>query len=105
MVCIFSTVIRSYHSRKQLGSSRSGQKHHVMLLRVGLKLLLLLVCNVLSWLPFLIVSILLVCGIGVHENVLQWVAVLGLPICVCTDPILYNLASLKAYVNKKYGKS
>ena len=74
-----------------------------MLLHVGLKLISLLICNVLSWLPFLIVSILLVSDVTVHENILQWVAVLGLPICACTDPILYNLASFKTYMSKRYG--
>ena len=83
----------------------SGQRvksQDMMLIHVGLRLMLLLICNVLSWIPFLITSILLVNGIAIHENVLQWVAVLGLRICACTDPILYNLASLRAYIKRKF---
>ena len=70
------------------------------LLKVSLKLALLLLCNMLTWLPFMIVSILLQAGVNVHENVQQWVVVLGLPLSASTDPILYNLAYLKTYLHR-----
>ena len=96
---MFVIVRRCY----QLLVRASGQsaKSQTRLVRTGLMILLLLVCNVLTWLPLLTVSALLLCGTDVHENALQWVAVLGLPICACTDPILYNLASLRTYMSKR----
>ena len=83
----------------------SGQKHakfyNARLQRTCFKLSMLFICNILTWLPFHIVSILLLTGISVHENVLQWVIVLGIPLCATTDPVLYNMATLKSYLNKK----
>jgi len=83
----------------------SGQKvkaREGRILKIGLKLMLLVFCNVLTWLPILVVSTLLLQGTtDVHEAVLQWVAVLGLPICACVNPVLYNLASFKLYICKK----
>ena len=99
MLCLFYYIRRSYR-RVVRSSGQHAKSHNVRLMRTGLKLLLLLVCNVLTWFPFLIVSILLLSGISVHENVLQWVVVLGIPICSCADPILYNLASFKALFSK-----
>ena len=94
MACIFHTVAKSNRSIREVDGDTVSSLD-VLLARVGLRLLLLLVCNVLSWLPFLIVSALLVSGISVHENILQWVAVLVLPICACSDPTLYNISSIK----------
>ena len=96
MSCIFHKVIKS----NKLVAQTSGQhvkSQNVRLIRIGVKLLVLLVCNVLTWVPFLTVSVMLLCGLNVHENALQWVAVLGVPICACTDPVLYTLASVKAH--------
>ena len=97
MSCIFYKVIQS----SKLVAQTSGQhakSHNVRLIRIGVKLLVLLVCNVLTWVPLLTVSVMLLCGLNGHENALQWVAVLGVPICACTDPVLYTLASLKAHL-------
>ena len=99
MLCLFYYIRRSCH-RVVRSSGQHAKSHNVRLIRTGLKLLLLLVCNVLTWFHFLIVSILLLNRISVHENVLQRVVVLGIPICSCADPILYNLASFKALFNK-----
>ena len=100
MLSLFHCVIKSYHSVLQ-SSSDHAKSQHVRLIRIGLRLLLLLASNILTWLPVLIVSILLLRGTVVHENVLQWIIVLSIPICSCADPFLYNLASLKAHLNKK----
>ena len=69
--------------------------------RACFKLSLLLVCSVFTWLPFLIVSVLLLSGISVHDSVLQWVIVLGIPLCSSSDPILYNMATFKSYIQEK----
>ena len=103
MACIFHTVIKS----SKLVAKSSGhhaKSHSLRLFHTGLRLLILLVCNVFTWLPFLTVSIMLLCGVSVHESVLQWVVVLSIPICACTDPVLYNLVSLKVHLKKMFMK-
>ena len=100
MFGIMRVAAKSSQALKEI----SGQKHvkfyDARLQRTCFKLSMLFICNVLTWLPFLIVSILLLSGISVHERVLQWVIVLGIPLCATTDPILYNMATLKSYLNK-----
>ena len=100
MSCMFHIILRSYCSVMRT-SGRRVKSQELRLIHTGFKLLLLLACNVLTWLPFLTVSILLLREIPVHENVLQWVVVLCIPVCASTDPILYNLTSLKAQMKKK----
>ena len=100
MIGIFCIVFKSYHSVIKL-SGQSAKSQRGRLISIGLKLLLLISCNILTWLPFLTISLLLLTGVSVHENVFQWVVVLGLPICASTDPILYTLASLKSQIKKK----
>ena len=100
MIIIFYVVVKSYHSVIRTSGVRV-RSLETRLIHIGFKILLLLACNVFTWLPFLIVSVLLLIGIPVHENVLQWVVVVGVPICASTDPILYNLASIKSQIKKK----
>ena len=103
MSCIFHKVIQSNKSVVQT-SGQQANSQNVRLIRIGVKLLVLLVCNVLTWIPLLTVSVMLLCGINVHENALQWVAVLGVPICACTDPVFYTLASVRV-VGKRINHS
>ena len=100
MSCMFYIILKSYCSVKRT-SGRRLRSQELRLIHIGFKLLLLLACNVLTWLPFLTVSVLLLREIPAHENVLQWVVVLCIPICASTDPILYNLAHLKSQMKKK----
>ena len=97
MAFLFHKVIKSYQLLVRT-SGKHAKSHNMRLIHTGLRMLLLLVCNVFTWIPFLTVSIMLLCGLSVHENVLQWVVVIGIPICACADPILYNLASLRAHL-------
>ena len=99
------SIIRILTTSHLAITAASGQQNvkfqKSRLRRACLKLFMMLVCNAFTWLPFLIVSILLLCGIGIHESVLQWVIVLGIPLCATTDRILYNMATVKSYFNKK----
>ena len=99
---IFLVVKNSFDTLMKIGSciNKLHSTHNARLSKVALKLALLLLCKILTWLPFMIVSILLQAGQNVHENVQQWVVVLGLPLCATTDPILYNLANLKTYLHR-----
>ena len=101
MGCIFF-VKKSLNTLMKIGAriNKLHSNHNAKLRKVAFKLALLLLCNVLTWLPFMIVSILLQAGVNVHENVQQWVVVLGLPLSASTDPILYNLANLKTYLHR-----
>ena len=97
MLDIFRTVTKYNRTVEKLSNPKLQEK---LIRQVGFRLLLLVVCNVLTWVPFLLVSILMVSNVAVHESVLQWVVVLCLPLCASTDPVLYNLATIKAYINK-----
>ena len=96
---IFHISVKSYHSVIKTGG-KQAKSQKMRLTYIGFKLLLMLSCNVLTWLPILTVSIILLVGIPVHEGILQWVVVLCLPVSAITDPILYGLPSIKAYINK-----
>ena len=105
MLSIYHVVKKSYDAIGKVGnrhynSHNSRDNHNSRLINIAMRLLLLLMCNLLTWVPFMIVSVLLLGGSSVHENVQQWVVVLGLPLCASTDPILYNLAALKTYLSK-----
>jgi hypothetical protein len=100
MVYIFHAVAKSTRAVRQAGDT-ANKAHSLRLIKLGRRLLLLLTCNVLSWLPFLCVSILLLLGVPVHEYVVQWIAILGVPICACTDPFLYSIAPLKACIKER----
>ena len=100
MFGIMRIVAKSGHAIREVSGKKNEKFQQARLRRAFFKLSLLLVCNVFTWLPFLIVSVLLLSGIVVHENVLQWVIVLGIPLCATTDPILYNMARLKSFLEK-----
>ena len=99
MARIFHISVKSYRSVIKTGGQQI-KAWKMRLIHIGFKLKLLLSCNVLTWIPILTVSTLLLVGIPVHEAILQWVVVLCLSICAITDPILYNLPLIKAYINR-----
>ena len=99
MARLFHISVKSYHSVIKTGGKQIKSRK-MRLIHIGFKLALLLSCNVLTWIPILTVSTLLLVRIPVHEAILQWVVVLCLPICAITDPILYNLPLIKAYINR-----
>ena len=101
MLSIIRIVITSNHVIIASSGQQNVKFQKSRLRRACSKLFMMLVCNVFTWLPFLIVSILLLCGIGIYESVLQWVIVLGIPLCATTDRILYNMATVKSYFDKK----
>ena len=98
---IAHVVAKSNLSIKKAGGQLNVKAHERRFHRACFKLSLVLVCNVFTWLPFLIVSILLLSGASVHDSVLQRVIVLGIPLCSSSDPILYNMATLKSYIDRK----
>ena len=99
MANIFRICFKSYRSIQKVGGQQD-KSHKIRLIYIGFKLLLLLSSNVLTWIPILTISTLLLVGIDVHEITLQWVIVLCFPVCALTDPVLYNLPIIKAYINK-----
>ena len=99
MANIFYISVKSYCSVIKI-RGQHVKSRKMRLIHTGFKLLLLLSCNVLTWMPILTVSTVLLVGIPVHEAILQWVVVLCLPICAITDPTLYNLPSIKACMNR-----
>ena len=101
MFGIMRVAAKSSQALKELFGQKYAKFYNTRLRRTCFKLSMLFICNVLTWLPFLIVSISLLSGIRVHENVLQWVIVLGISLCSTADPILYNIAALKSYLIKK----
>ena len=73
MFCIMHVIAKSSRSVGKASGQQNVKFQEVRLRYACIKLSMLLVCNVITWLPFLIVSILLLSGIVVHENVLQLV--------------------------------
>jgi hypothetical protein len=100
MVYIFFVIVRSSRSVKQSGGSQSNSRR-TPLVNVGWRLFLILMCNIFSWLPFLVVSSLLIAGEKMHDYIIQWFVILGVPICALTDPFMYNMATLRTYINRK----
>ena len=98
---IARVVAKSNLAIKEAGGQLNVKAYKRRFHRACFKLSLVLVCSVFTWLPFLIVSILLLSGVSVHDSVIQWVIVLGIPLCSSSDPILYNMATLKSYINRK----
>jgi hypothetical protein len=100
MAYVFTVVAKSARSVMQVGGDQNKARNSNLMI-VGRRLILLLVCNVLSWFPFLMVSALLLAGIRVHDYVVQWIVILGVPISALTDPFLYSIASMKVYIKNK----
>ena len=98
MANMFSISVKSYRSVINIGGQHNKSRK-MRLIHIGFRLLLLASCNVLTWIPVLTVSTFLLVGLHVPDIILQWVVVLGLPICSITNPILYNLPAIKAYIN------
>ena len=104
IVGILYIVTRSHWSVKKV-NGQAMEDRNAKIIHLGFRLLLLFVCNVVSWIPFLTVSVILVFELTVHVSVLQWVVVVAVPICACADPVLYNLSILKQYVHRRVKKS
>ena len=102
ILAIVHAIRKSNVAIRKASGQHNVKLHEIRFRSACLKLSLLLVCNVFTWLPFLIVSILLLSGISVHDRVVQWVIVLGIPLCSSSDPILYNIATLQSYTKKRW---
>lgn len=104
IVGILYIVTKSHWSVRKVNGQRM-EARNVKIIHLGFRLLLLFICNVVSWIPFLTVSMLLVFELTVHVSVLQWVVVVAVPICACADPVLYNLSIMKQYINRRVKNS
>ena len=103
MVGILQVYLKSQKSLDKITSAK--KRSNTKSIQVSIKILLVVTCNFLSWLPVLTVSLCLLLGVKVHEVVIQWVVILSLPISAVTDPILYNIAVFQYFKDKlKYLK-
>jgi hypothetical protein len=101
MVYMYIVIIRSGQTVKRVAGGRGSKSRNTMLVKIGRRLFLILICNIISWLPFLVVSCLLLAGVRMHDYIVHWVTILGVPICALTDPFLYNICPLRSYINRK----
>ena len=81
-----------YQSHKDVNylASQTGVVNNSRVLQLGIRLLLLIMCNVVCWIPILTVSCLLLLDIAMHEDVMIWLAILIIPISSTANPFLYN---------------
>ena len=88
---LFYLVKRSIHSIKGFSRDAKVTRSKKTVIRLGGRLLLLLMCNAICWVPTLVISLLLLGQTEVHEVTSQWMALLLIPFAAFADPVLYNL--------------
>ena len=98
MLGLLSIISASSKSVQEMISSRSDitQKKTA---RAERRVVMLLVCNAICWLPLLTMYVLMLIGIQIHENVLVWFTIVLLPICATTDLLLYNIGKFRKRKN------
>ena len=94
IAAVFHIITKSIKSVKKIGANRSGSNGN-QVAKIGIRLLLLLLCNLLSWIPLMVISTVLLSGVNVREVLLQWMITLLLPISSSTNPVLYSQAAFK----------
>ena len=92
---LFSAVIKSAQSLHKLGAHVKGGGKITNAVKVGSRMVVLLGTNAACWIPILIVSSLMLADVEIHEQVLQWMVILVIPLGATLDPILYNLQLFK----------
>ena len=96
-VCAMLMFMKVYNSNKFLKST-AGTGSAVAqsrIRKVGVRLMLLLFVNLLYWIPIITTAGILLTNIGVHDDVLSWLAAFIIPISATADPFLYNIHMFK----------
>ena len=102
-VGLFNVVMKSARSLHRLRAhtkTSCGKKFKSKTVKVGSRLVVLLGCNAVCWIPVLIVSSLALAGVQIHEQVLQLMVILVIPLGAMLDPLLYNSHLFKNYLTK-----
>ena len=94
LICTCLKVIYSHRNQMR----RRNSPEQIFNMMRGTRVLVLLVCNTICWLPFLSIYLITQIGISLHKDVIEWLTILMLPICASTDPVLYNIGSIYNFV-------
>ena len=97
-ICALVILIKTYQSQKNIQSADS--KGLSRMHRLFKKLMLLLFCNMLCWIPILTIACILLTEGNVHEDVFAWMTIIIIPISATTDPFLYNIHLFRREKNK-----
>ena len=90
LVGLFNTVMKSSLSLTKLqGNMRN--KAQARIVKTGLKLVVLLMCNAICWVPILVESTLILVDVKISEQILQWMVILVIPFSATFYPVLYNM--------------
>ncbi len=81
--------------REKVQSMGSSNIKGNMLSRMSIKITLIIVTNVICWVPTVIVSILSAGGIDIHPSLTVATAIIFMPINSLINPILYNINEWK----------
>ena len=92
-VGLFNAVMKSaqsLHNFRAHAETSRGKKLNSKTVKVGSRMVVLLGCNAVCWIPVLIVSSLVLAGVQIQEQLLQWMVILVIPLGATLDPLLYN---------------
>ena len=78
----------------------SRKATHWKIITVGSRLVVLMTCNAVCWVP-IVISILMLFDIELHEVILQWMMILVIPLGATLDPLMYNFQLFKDAFHRK----
>ena len=89
-VCSISILIIFKSSNRSVAQMSAKSPTSRIIVKLATKISLLIFCNALCWIPILTVATLLLLDVSVNENVINWIAILVIPISSTTNPVLYS---------------
>ena len=92
---LFQVVVKSSQSIRMLGETVSGQTSNTKIMKIRYHLVVLVVCHSICWIPILVVCMLTLFDLDVHQQVLQWLVVLVMPLGALLNPVLHNFHLFK----------
>ena len=93
--CTLGLYFLTVHSTRNVPQLSKRSYHDAKNQKLLIRILLLVLCNIICWIPILLICILLLFDIAIHENIINWMVVLIIPISSTTNPFLYNIHIIK----------
>ncbi len=89
-ICSASILIISSSSNRKCQQMSANSPTNRIIVKLAKKIIILIFCNALCWIPILTVAALLLLNVNVNENIINWIAILIIPISSTTNPFLYS---------------
>ena len=103
VINIFIKVYKSHKSVISVSGSAGSSRAQQRITKLGARLTLLLLANLLCWIPIISIASLLLMKVDVHDDLLSWLAAFFIPISATTDPFLYNKIRMFQSIGKALG--